>query len=474
MKQVIHPTWSLSKGIFACLLVFCLTSMQLRAQIAYLPDGLRQHNLTRYNASLINPVYSFDWNQPNSFAAWTRWQWNTLDGAPTTSYFSYSHMLGYDATVGVGYFENNTGTLTRKGGLANYAHALYFTDSFKLVFGVNVFAFSEQLSDINFPTLIPLTANQLSGESNFLLYITPGIRADIGKFSLGLALENAIDYNLTQGERAEVARLFSAIGSYDFRLGGPDDFPTYLRPLAYFRSDPFYDSQYGLNMFFAHRNFWVQGGYNSYYGVSAGVGATVFDRLSLGATMEWGAMDPITEQGSTLELQLAYRIGKLKRPAPPAEEEPEEIEEDPEEAKRAAEEAAAAEAELRRKMLAQQDSILNARLREQRRLDSIAEANKKVEYRSDEKFEEVATMEGLQPGFYLIANVFGTQRYYETFMSSLQNRGLNPQSFKRGLNGYNYVYLKRFDTLEEIREARDTKFYGKYSGPTWIFRVKEE
>lgn len=83
-------------------------------------------------------------------------------------------------------------------------------------------------------------------------------------------------------------------------------------------------------------------------------------------------------------------------------------------------------------------------------------------------------MEGLQPGFYLIANVFGTQRYYEKFMSSLQNRGLNPQSFKRGLNGYNYVYLKRFDTLEEIREARDSKFYGKYSGPTWIFRVKEE
>ena len=62
-------------------------------------------------------------------------------------------MLGYDATVGFGYFENNTGTLIRRGAIANYSQALFFQDDFKLLFGVNLFGFSEKLSDI--PISIP-------------------------------------------------------------------------------------------------------------------------------------------------------------------------------------------------------------------------------------------------------------------------------------------------------------------------------
>lgn len=477
MKQVFFPTSDLFKGVGLVLLAILSPLKFASAQVVYLPDGLRQHNLTRYNASLINPVYSFDWNQPNALSAWARWQWSTPDGDPTTYFIQYSQMLGHDATVGGGYFQNNTGTLIRRGGVANYSHALFFRDNFKMVFGVNLFGFSEELTDVNFPTLIPLTPEQLSGDPNFILYLTPGVRADIGDLSLAVALENALDYNFSQDERRSAARLFSVMGSYDYQLGGSEDSPTYLRPILYFRSDPTYDSQYGANLLFAHRYFWIQGGYNSYYGASAGIGATVFDRFSFGATMEFGTDELIRDQRQTVEFQVAYRIGKLKRPQPPQETEEEEIEEEvvpegPTEEEIAA--AKAAEEERRRILLAKQDSILNARLAEQRRLDSIAQANKKVEYRADEKFEEVATMDGLKPGFYLIANVFGTQLYYEKFMNSLQKRGLHPQSFKRRLNGYNYVYLKRFDTLEEIREARDSKFYGKYSGPTWIFRVKAE
>ena len=475
MKQVFFPTSDLFKGVGMVLFAVLYPLNYSSAQVVYLPDGLRQHNLTRSNASLINPVYSFDWNQPNVLSAWARWQWSTPDGDPTTYFIQYSQMLGHDATVGGGYFQNNTGTLIRRGGVANYSHALFFKDNFKMIFGVNLFGFSEKLTDLNFPTLVTLTPEQLSGESNFILYLTPGVRADIGDLSLAVALENALDYNFSQDERRSAARLFSVMGSYDYTLGGTEDFPTYLRPILYFRSDPIYDSQYGANLLFTHRYFWVQGGYNSFYGASGGIGATIFDRLSLGATMEFGTSDLIGDQGQTVEFQLSYRIGKLKRPAPPEvakDEEKEVVPEGPTEEEIAA--AKAAEEERRRILLAKQDSILNARLAEQRRLDSIARANKEVEYRDDEKLEEVATMDGLKPGFYLIANVFGTQLYYEKFMNSLKNRGLNPQSFKRNLNGYNYVYLRRFDTLEEIREARDSKFYGKYGGPTWIFRVKGE
>ena len=88
-----------------------------------------------------------------------------------------------------------------------------------------------------------------------------------------------------------------------------------------------------------------------------------------------------------------------------------------------------------------------------------------------EKYEEVTTEDGLKPGFYLITNVFGTKTYFNAFMKKLTDQGLDPKSFYRTKNKYNYVYLKRYDTMEEARKARDSKYDGKYPDKTWIFRV---
>jgi hypothetical protein len=82
------------------------------------------------------------------------------------------------------------------------------------------------------------------------------------------------------------------------------------------------------------------------------------------------------------------------------------------------------------------------------------------------------TVDGLEPGFYLIANVFGTKRYFDAFMKSLADKGLNPKSFYRSSNKFNYVYLERYDTMDAAREARDSGFFGKYAEQTWIFRLR--
>ena len=98
-------------------------------------------------------------------------------------------------------------------------------------------------------------------------------------------------------------------------------------------------------------------------------------------------------------------------------------------------------------------------------------SNEIVQVQSGEKYLEVVSEGDLEPGFYLIANVFGTKKYFNAFMADLRNKGLNPGSFLRKKNNYNHVYLKRFNTMSEARQARDSKFFGQYSDPTWIFRV---
>ena len=74
----------------------------------------------------------------------------------------------------------------------------------------------------------------------------------------------------------------------------------------------------------------------------------------------------------------------------------------------------------------------------------------------------------------LIANVFGTKKYFEAFVSDMTKRGLQPKSFLRSKNKFNYVYLGRYETMGEARKARDSKLNGRYTEPTWIFRVKGE
>ena len=96
----------------------------------------------------------------------------------------------------------------------------------------------------------------------------------------------------------------------------------------------------------------------------------------------------------------------------------------------------------------------------------------KVVPEKGEKYQEVSQAEGLQPGFYLIANVFSTKRYYNIFMQRLQDRGLEPRSFYRSTNKFNYVYLGRYNSIEEARKARDSQFGGRYQGELWIFRVR--
>ncbi|MDX1315696.1 MAG: SPOR domain-containing protein, partial [Eudoraea sp.] len=127
-----------------------------------------------------------------------------------------------------------------------------------------------------------------------------------------------------------------------------------------------------------------------------------------------------------------------------------------------------------RRMIIQrrQDSI--KALEEARKAEEIAKIAQKqhaVTPQKGEKYEEVVNEKGIAPGYYLIANVFGTKRYFDAFMKSLSERGLNPKSFYRESKKYNYVYLGKYNTIEEAREARDSQLNGRYKDDLWIFRM---
>lgn len=526
-------------------LLFC--SFYVFAQEAELPEDLRQHNLTQFNSSLLNPTYSFDFNRPSAISLWSRWQWQTIDGDPTTILLNYTGKINSESAFGVGFLQHNTGTFLNTGGILNYVHALDLGSGVKILVGANVLGFQRELADDRFVTDDDIDLPQLQANNEFLLQFSPAARLLINDFSLALGLENA--FNLLGGEGANPSRVFVGALSNDFPVDFFNDGNSLIRPMLYVKTIPNSDTQVGVNALLSTSKFWFQAGYNSFYGPSAGAGITFLKSLSVGGLIEFPTGSDLADENSTFELLLSYNFGTTdnrrkvvgfevdeeeepfiesleeEQPIAPLEKEEEKPIEalEQKEAERQQQETdsiAQAREEKIRQVIAQQqaerlqrekdsiarniveqrrmqvedsisrveaavaqrriqDSLIEAKqkeeelLRQQKRVDSLAEVqNQEVEVKPNEKYEEVVSADGLQPGFYLIANVFGTKKYFENFMRTLQAQGLEPKSFYRSLNKYNYVYLKRYATIEEARQARDSRFNGRYTDKTWIFRVR--
>ncbi|MDF4222096.1 PorP/SprF family type IX secretion system membrane protein [Maribacter sp. M208] len=529
----------------------------LKAQEVVLPTDFRQQNLTEYNSSLINPAYSLGRNNPSSVALWTRWQWQSYDGDPTTLFLNYTARLNDVSAAGVGFFQHNTGIFLNTGAALNYAHTIELSDGVILGAGLNVFAFQQKLADDRFFVPNPI---QTTAENDFILQMAPGVNLSIDRFNIGLVSENLFDYNFTSNERntSPEDRMFQTLVSYDFPVSvlSTDD-NSVLRPMLYYKTIPGLDNQIGLTTLLTTDKYWAQAGYNSFYGFSGGLGGRFFKRLSFGALIEVGTSSELKGQDPSFELVTSYKLGTLRTPEEKLEEQliaeeqkrKQEIlvkQEDnvivsneltkaeklalKRESKKqerlalienkrikdsiqnASSKPKLAVKESRRDIRRRKDSIENARaeqalvaakalkqqklqdsiatvkkneaaalaLAQQRRQDSIAQSqalamkNEVVKVRAGEKYEEVTKEGSLEPGYYLIANVFGTKKYLDAFILDMQKRGINAKSFFRQKNKYNYVYLAKYNFIKEAREARDSKLNGKYTDKLWIFRVTGE
>lgn len=679
------------------LIAICLVFFVGHSQDVSLPADLRQHALTQYNASLFNPTFSLDRNNPQSVSFWTRWQWQNVDADPTTLFLNYSRSLDDKSAAGIGFFQHNTGIYFNTGAAANYAYEIKFNRLIKVSFGANIFGFQQQIADTRFPINPIPGVPQTTPTDDFIFQVAPGFNLNVENFSLSLASENLIDYNFSDkgANTATSDKIFMGMASYDFPMMASDS-TAYLRPAIYLRTIPEQQNQIGVNALFSTQKYWAQAGYNNFYGISVGAGGTVFNRFSLGALIEFGTSASLNSKDPSFELVASYFLGKpanrrkivasgideldqkvllvdqelsieeMREELRKAEEDANgvvreekiaevvesELEEekldsivskevdaklDKRELKRLVNEQKAVEKQQRKDSIAtikqekealalikklekeetkiaeakikeeertkallekeqikiaevkskeaenaailleeEKNQIAQSKLKEeenaaallaaekakeekrladlkkekdaealaevekietQRKLD-IIENNKKaaeaaaiaetkkiaqqrkqdsiitlqkatelaaakkvaeeakiaeeakaakeetaklleekevvienVKPQAGEKYEEVANEDGLEPGYYLIANVFGTKKYFDAFMSDLTKKGIQPKSFYRYINKYNYAYLAKYNTISEARRARDSNFDGNYSGKTWIFRV---
>lgn len=78
---------------------------------------------------------------------------------------------------------------------------------------------------------------------------------------------------------------------------------------------------------------------------------------------------------------------------------------------------------------------------------------------------------GVKSGYYVIANVYKTEKYLKAFMDQLKNKGLNAKQFYNKENGLYYVYLADFDIKQDAETAYVSNLNGKYNDEKWIMQV---
>ena len=78
---------------------------------------------------------------------------------------------------------------------------------------------------------------------------------------------------------------------------------------------------------------------------------------------------------------------------------------------------------------------------------------------------------GVDSGYYLIANVFANPNNANRFVKLLNSYGLNASYFINPENNYRYVYLKRHQSWNNALLSYYTKLNDAYDDKMWIMRV---
>ena len=264
-------------------------------------------NSLKFNRYLINPTFSFVREQNPTVSFYNKRQYVQFDDAPNTYLFNYSGRLKENDAYAIGLFQQNYGLMTVFGGVFNFAHNIVLQEDSNLTFGLNVGAYQ---SGIDKGKIISEdTTLNTDYPSNTLLTVNPGINYGTAFLDFGVSMNNLILYNFASGmvkndpERAIVVHgMYTGyIDSYGFL--NESKFSGIVK--TEIKENNTIIS--GLAMLTIPQGFWAQAGYNTLYGISAGLGVNITPSIAVEYNYERG-MGNFANLGPSHEFAIAYKF----------------------------------------------------------------------------------------------------------------------------------------------------------------------
>ena len=298
------------RNVFLIIAIILCSLQQVTCQ----EDGVVSFNLPirnslKFNRYLINPTFSFVREQSSYLSFYSKKQWVQFDNAPQTFLFGYSGRIAENQGVGLNLFQQNYGVLTTFGGVANFAHNVMFEEDSNLTFGLNLGFYK---SGINKGKIITNTPEQSLDNipSNTLITVNPGINYGTAFLDFGVSVNNLFLYNFKTSktiaddpEKSIEAHIMHTgyIDTYGFF--DKSKFSALVK--SEFKKEKTIVS--GLMQLSIPKGIWAQAGYNSLYGISAGIGLNISNNISIEYNLEKGTGN-LSNFGSSHEIVFAYKF----------------------------------------------------------------------------------------------------------------------------------------------------------------------
>ncbi|WP_163398686.1 PorP/SprF family type IX secretion system membrane protein [Flavobacterium fluviatile] len=263
-------------------------------------------NSLKFNRYLINPTFSFVREQNPMISFYNKRQYIQFDDAPNTYLFNYSGRLKENDGYAIGLFQQNYGLMTVFGGVFNFAHNIVLQEDSNLTFGLNVGAYQSGLDKGKIISDDPIEGDY---PSNTLLTVNPGINYGTAFLDFGLSMNNLFLYNFGSGiikdDPEKAIQLHAMYTGYIDSYGFFDQSKFSGIVKTEIKKDNTIIS--GLAMLTIPQGIWAQAGYNTLYGVSAGLGLNITPNIAIEYNYERG-FGNFTNLGSSHEFVIAYKF----------------------------------------------------------------------------------------------------------------------------------------------------------------------
>lgn len=482
------------------------------------------HNQLYFNRNLINPTFSLVREYKSYLNVLHRSRNATFEDHEEDYYLGYSHLYERSA-IGLGIYGNWGGVIQEIGINGNFAYGVPLGNNSQLAFGANI-TFSNQ--GIDRSRTITQEEDPLidTAKRETALGIQPGLVYSVERFDFGVYAMDLFRYNQSSNQLVSNFDLKSLRGLIQYSQPFTATTGLFaegrLLPMFQIGQDPNGQWIYNGSMLLDLPKYgWFQSAYDSYNGLSLGLGFNFHRTLSLGYLMEKNVAGKETDLGLNHEFSLAYTFNESNAAMRYAVNPKKRIEDE-----KVAEVVRNYEEQIieLRKSFAGHEEMPNDLAMENRMLideiimrqDSIEEAHIKMfearfelmlrvlrheleQYRSKEiaaneaksskatagggdpvlndggpvaiKLKDQTDLDGVESGYYIIANVFQNRKYVDAFIISMNRQGLDARQFYNRKNRLYYVYLADFPNQSDAQEAMVSNLNGRYPQEKWIMRV---
>ncbi|TDS14251.1 type IX secretion system PorP/SprF family membrane protein [Maribacter caenipelagi] len=304
--------YKINSFLIALFLLALVQTVKGQETNANLGSSSTYHNQLFFNRFFINPTFSLVRENKSYLNILHRNQYATFDDNSQNYFLGFSNKLNDHTAVGIGVYSQWSGVVQEFGFNANYASAVRLGEKSVLTFGTNVTYFNQGL-DKNRIVVGEDDPKLADARKESKIAIQPGMNLSLGKFDFGFYAEDLFKYNQTTNEfltelsTKSVKASVQYTHSFEHSRGLFTD--ARLMPMAQVGQN--YDGSlyYFGSLLLDMPNYgWLQATVDEEYGVAAGVGFNLSEKMSLGYLMEKDLSSEDANLGWNHEITLAYKF----------------------------------------------------------------------------------------------------------------------------------------------------------------------